>query len=68
MTYRCARCGKPIPRGKEMVEKVGGRIVTTHMDCRERYYSEQTLNKMIRKALDKGPGNELRRKMRGRNG
>lgn len=67
MIYYCARCGKPIPRGKEMMEKMGGRLVPTHMDCRERY-SRKTLDQMIHEALDKGPGNELRRKMRGRNG
>ncbi len=66
MIYYCARCGKPIPRGKEMMEKIGGRLVPTHMDCRERY-SKKTLDQMIHEALDKGPGNELRRKMRGRN-
>ena len=66
MIYYCARCGKPIPRGKEMMEKIGGRLVPTHMDCRERY-SKKTLDQMIHEALDKGPGNEIRRKMRGRN-
>lgn len=66
MIYYCARCGKPIPRGKEMIEKMNGRLVPTHMDCRERY-SRKTLDQMIHEALDKGPGNVLRRKMRGRN-
>ena len=33
MIYYCARCGKPIPQGKEMMEKIGGRLVPTHMDC-----------------------------------
>lgn len=66
MIYYCARCGKPIPRGKEMMEKIGGRLVPTHMDCRERY-SKKTLDQMIHEALDKGPGNEIRRKMKGRN-
>lgn len=66
MIYYCARCGKPIPRGKEMMEKMGGRLVPTHMDCRERY-SKKTLDQMIHEALDKGPGNELRRKMKGGN-
>lgn len=47
-----------------MMEKIGGRLVTTHMDCRERY-SKKTLSQMIHEALDKGPGNELRRKMKG---
>ncbi len=65
----CARCHRPIPKGEEMVEKIDGRYVTTHRECRhgtEYTPHHKDLNTMIREALRGGPGDQLRRKEMGR--
>ena len=58
MTVRiCARCHRPIPMGEEMVEKIDGRYVATHLECRrgaEYTPREKNLDTMIRDALRGG--------------
>ena len=70
MTVRiCARCHRPIPMGEEMVEKIDGRYVATHLECRrgaEYTPRKKDLDTMIRDALRGGPGDQLRRKETGR--
>lgn len=47
---KCARCGKDIPKGQNMVEKICGRYVPVHRDCGVPYESAQTFEDMLKKA------------------
>lgn len=47
---KCARCGKEIPKGQEMTEKICGRYVPTHRDCAAPYETPESMDTMLRRA------------------
>lgn len=62
---KCARCHRHIPKGEEMIEKIGGRLVPTHRDCGINYATPPprwSLDSMISHAFRNGPSQDLKRK------
>lgn len=47
---KCARCGKEIPKGQQMTEKICGRYVPVHRDCRNPYETAPSMDSMLRRA------------------